>query len=324
MIDGRREASAHTAPSDRLAREHENERSAHHAEGSRLHSLRVEAIDAGSASDVGLSRNCNQDRCIQAANSAGHHLFLVADGMGGHQGGEVAAQIVADTCRELLISAGKSSVEDLCAYMLRESNRRIRARSESDPRLQGMGSTGTVLVVTPRGQVHIAHVGDSRAYRIRAGEIQRLTTDHSVVASLVQASLIDSAEASEHPRRDELLRSLGAREELEVEVLSLTLEPGDRFVLCSDGLWSLVGDTEMLRKVNASSPAAAARALVELANLRGGLDNISVHVIEPILRSTLPPATVAPHRASLRNGFVRALIVVGLMALALRWIITTG
>ena len=247
--------------------------------------------DVAARSDVGVRRSINQDRCGDFEAAAGTRLFVVADGMGGHQGGEVAAQIVIEACAEHL---GRSSepLDALAASMLTLASTRILERSEEESSLHGMGSTGTLLLLDRHGAGCVGHVGDSRAYRIRGDQIEALTEDHSLVASMVRAYQLDPVEAEEHPRRNELVRSLGVDRDVEVDVRGFAVEPGDRFLLCSDGLWGQVSDAEMLEIVTSRAPEEATQALVDLANARGGPDNVTVQIVVPHVRArALQPST---------------------------------
>jgi len=288
-----------------------------------IQTSRISAVSVGSQCDLGRRRTSNQDRCAHLESDAGYHLFVVADGMGGHRGGEVAAQIVTETCEDLLPTLAPDGRQHSCSHMLHEANRRMRRRGCTELALQGMGSTGTLLMLTPSGHACVAHVGDSRAYLARNGELHPLTEDHSLVASLVRAYQLDPVAAGEHPKRNELLRSLGSHEELQVDESAFALARGDRFVLCSDGLWTVVSDSEILAAVTAQPPEEASRALVALANERGGPDNITVLVIAPELRAELMPGAKPPARQKRIGRKFWLLLCLAGIPLLISWILAS-
>jgi protein phosphatase len=235
-------------------------------------------IESASLSDVGQVRTTNQDACGEFSDEAGFRLFVVADGMGGHRGGETASRLAVE-----VIGTALRTRDDSPEHMLRRAflgaNERIFRLSGANISLAHMGTTGVALLLGPDRSAWVAHVGDSRAYRLRSGRIEVLTADHSAVAELQRRGVVSAEEAATHPRRNELLRSIGVRESVEVDVRSLTLEPGDRFLLCSDGLWGLVSDAEIQAVIGRERPEVSVRALVEMANTRGGTDNITAQVV---------------------------------------------
>jgi protein phosphatase len=232
-------------------------------------------------SDVGLVRSENQDFAILSTpseDSAGKgRLMIVADGMGGHRGGATASRLAATTIKDTYL---QSPVTDPVAALrdaLTEANRKIFSEAQSNPDVRGMGTTTSALVIRD-GLAYIAHVGDSRIYLIRNGEIRQLTDDHSLVASMVREGLLTSKEAESHPRRNVLQRSMGVSEQVEIDVLKpLDLQPGDTFVLCSDGLHGLVREPEML-EVGQLPIQAAVDEFVKRALDRGAPDNVTVVV----------------------------------------------
>ena len=229
-------------------------------------SLRV--VEHAAISDVGRQREGNEDSMLEDPP-----LFVVADGMGGAQAGEVASGLAVETLGEL--SPDDDSVEEELTEAIAEANRRIHDRAQDDRKLAGMGTTLTAAVVHD-GKVTIGHVGDSRAYRWRDGELAQLTDDHSLVAELERHGKLTAAEARVHPQRSMILRALGIGAEVEVDTYCFTGESGDVFLLCSDGLSGLVHDQVIGEVLNtADSLDEAAQELVELANLSGGPDNIT-------------------------------------------------
>jgi protein phosphatase len=229
-------------------------------------SLRV--VEHAAISDVGRIREGNEDSMLEEPP-----LFVVADGMGGAQAGEVASGLAVETLAELPPDDG--NVEEELSGAIVEANRRIHGKAQGDRDLAGMGTTLTAAFVHD-GQVTIGHVGDSRAYRYRDGELAQLTDDHSLVAELERHGKLTAAEARVHPQRSMILRALGIGDEVEVDTYCFTGQDGDVFLLCSDGLSGLVHD-QVIGEVLASAGSLddAAHELVELANLSGGPDNIT-------------------------------------------------
>lgn len=239
----------------------------------------------GALSDRGQVRATNEDAfCVRT--DAG--LFAVADGMGGHQAGEVAAAMAIACVRAARIDA--HDPESSLVATFQEANRKILEASRSRPDLLGMGTTLTVAHVGPQ-ELTIAHVGDSRAYLVREGRIWQVTQDHSVAGELVSKGQIDREQARRHPQRHVLTQALGTRESLGVQVVHYPREAADFLLLCTDGLTEVVDDEEMARLVSSGgSVEAAVRAMVELANRRGAPDNVTVLLID--LRAV--PAELQP------------------------------
>jgi len=234
--------------------------------------------------DVGRRRENNQDRFLVEPD---YSVFAVADGMGGHAAGEVASRIaieaLADTMRE-----NGSNVDPLDAQRaasrltqaVQEGNRRICESVLTRAEWRGMGTT-LVAMVAAGNRAVIGHVGDSRAYRMREGRLDRLTSDHSYVGEQVRLGLLTDEEAQRHPMRNIVTRAMGNRTELEVELNEEIVREGDLFLLCSDGLNSMLTDEEILETLlqNPTDVEATCRALVERANAKGGEDNITVVVV---------------------------------------------
>ena len=230
---------------------------------------------AAGVTDTGRRRLRNEDAFVCEPP-----LFAVADGMGGARAGETAARLAAAALEE---SGGRASGQDGLVELIVEANRRIWEQAVRDPSKAGMGTTVTAaLVDAPAGIVAIGHVGDSRAYRLRAGTLEQLTTDHSLVAELVSSGVLTPEEAERHPQRSAITRALGTEPAVDVEAFTVTGEPGDLFVICSDGLPTMVSDEEVATAIllAQSDPGAAAEALVAAANARGGEDNITVVLFE--------------------------------------------
>ena len=222
--------------------------------------------------DPGRRRRRNEDAYVVQPP-----LFAVADGMGGAQAGEIAARIAASVLRD---SSGESGEAAIVA-LIQEANRRVYEAAATDETQAGMGTTVTAAVVE-EDAVRIGHVGDSRAYRIRDGKLEQLTDDHSLVAELVRSGKLSPEEADVHPQRSVITRVLGTDPDVDVDTFLVEAQEGDIFMLCSDGLTSMVEDKAILRLVEGrrENLDKAARALVDAANKGGGEDNITVILFE--------------------------------------------
>jgi protein phosphatase len=221
--------------------------------------------------DTGRKRRHNEDVYV-----VDPPIFAIADGMGGANAGEVAAALAADALR----GEGGSGEESLVT-LIQEANRRVYERAAEDTAKSGMGTTMTVALLED-GQVRIGHVGDSRAYLIRDGELSQLTDDHSLVGELVRSGKLTPEDAETHPQRSVITRVLGTDPEVDVDTITIETRSGDVFLLCSDGLYSMVGNDRILELVerNRRDLDAAAKALVAAANRGGGDDNITVVAFE--------------------------------------------
>src|SRR3954462_7320179 len=193
------------------------------------------------ATDTGKKRRRNEDTYVVEPP-----LFAIADGMGGAQAGELASSLAAGAIREDEGAAG--SGERRVAELIQEANRRVYERSSQDAAASGMGTTLTVALVGD-GNVAFGHVGDSRAYLIRDGKLEQLTEDHSLVAELVRSGKLSPEEAGTHPQRSVITRALGTDPDVDVDTFSIETEPGDLFMLCFDGLTSMVEDEGILRGI---------------------------------------------------------------------------
>jgi PPM family protein phosphatase len=206
-------------------------------------------------------------------------LFAVADGMGGAKAGEVASGLAAAAVQES--GSDGQNGEARVAALIEEANRRVFRRATEDRDASGMGTTMTVALVED-DRVAIGHVGDSRAYLIRSGELEQLTDDHSLVAELVRSGKLTPEEAESHPQRSVITRALGTDADVDVDTFSVEASPGDLFLLCSDGLTTMVDDQTILDAVeqHRTNLQEAAKALVNAANRGGGEDNITVVFFE--------------------------------------------
>jgi protein phosphatase len=232
-------------------------------------------LRTAASTDVGLRRRGNEDRFAVEPELG---LCLVADGMGGHSAGQVASALAAEAVVAALRDlAGQAvSATEKLRRALEEANRSIYAASRQKSEYSGMGTTVVALLIEG-GRAGLAHVGDSRAYRVRKGKIRQLSDDHSVVGELLRRHEISADDAREHPHRHVLTRALGVRGHVQPDLAELTPEPGDLFVLCSDGLTNHLEDHEIAKVVlETSDLEASCGALIELANRRGGEDNTTV------------------------------------------------
>jgi protein phosphatase len=231
----------------------------------------VRIASSSAESNVGRKRRHNEDSYVSAPP-----VFAVADGMGGAQAGEVASALAAGAVTEAATDPG-APPEQRVVSLIKAANLRVHERAASDASASGMGTTMTVAMLGDDGRVTIGHVGDSRAYRLRADQLEQLTDDHSLVAELVRRGELTPEEAAVHPQRSVITRALGTEADVDVDVFSVEAEDGDLYLLCSDGLSTMVdADTiaEILRK-NRRSLDSATHALIKAANDRGGDDNIT-------------------------------------------------
>ena len=225
------------------------------------------------ATDVGNVRDVNQDRGF-----AGENTFAVADGMGGHSGGEVAAMLAIGEFETLDSRLTASELISLAE----KANDLIYARSH-EPGLRGMGTTLVALTLHDDGTVSVVNIGDSRAYWLRDNYLAQVTRDHSFVGDLVEQNEITPEEALNHPKRNIITRALGIEPEIEVDRYPLTIESGDRFVLCSDGLTDEVSEQQMIEiLLETPDVTVAAKQLVQSALVNGGRDNVTAVVIDVI------------------------------------------
>jgi PPM family protein phosphatase len=242
--------------------------------------MREPSIEADGATDVGQRRDHNEDAwtVLPPGGGAGWVVCAVADGMGGHLAGEVASARAIETIeRELATS--ESDPGEALRTVLERANALIWDEAQNDPEKAGMGST-IVCAIVDGGRAFLANVGDSPAFLVSDGQVEQLTRDHSWAAEQVSAGSLAAEEAEQHPFRHVLTRCLGAEAEVEVELYPpRDLSPGDALVLCSDGLTEHVQPDEIAPALaSADTPKAAAQALIDLANQRGGHDNITVVV----------------------------------------------
>ena len=229
-------------------------------------------LAAGSFTDKGQVRELNEDAWLVDDKLM---LFAVADGMGGHRGGEVASSTAIEALR----------AEVARGLPIREAIQRANAavidRASRDDELEGMGTTMTAIVVTGPRQLLVGHVGDSRAYLVRGGEMDRITEDHSLVEELVREGRLTPEQAEAHPQRAIITRALGVEPDIDVDLYTIDVEARDRVIVCSDGLTTMLRDREIERIARGEeNPQRAAEGLVDAANQAGGDDNITVVILD--------------------------------------------
>jgi serine/threonine protein phosphatase PrpC len=233
-------------------------------------SLRV--VDSAGVTQTGNVRRSNEDSYLMRSP-----LFVVADGMGGAQAGEIASRMTAEAFGEADLLAGSGA--DVLRETIRTANARILERSRTDPDAAGMGTTVTAALVADDGTITFAHVGDSRAYLLRDGSLQRLSDDHSLVGELVRKGELSEVEAEHHPQRSVITRALGTDDAVEIDTFTVRAQDGDIVLLCSDGLNTMVAEQGIADLLAAGEPAATiARNLVRAALQGGGEDNITAIV----------------------------------------------
>ena len=257
-------------------------------------------IEVGAATDIGRVREVNEDSYLVE-----DPLYAVADGMGGHRGGDVASSLALETV-EALFREREGSLAD----QVREANRAVHERSVADRKVSGMGTTLTAVMVED-GNARFAHVGDSRAYLLRAADRRQVTSDHTLVARMVKAGEISPEEATVHPHRNVVTRSIGTEPTVAVDEDTVPMLDGDRLLLCSDGLTSMVQEEQIQAILEAEpDPQRAADRLVKAANRAGGIDNITVLVLDAHAEDGDPPPGELP-KISRRPSAAR--LVVGML-----------
>jgi protein phosphatase len=234
--------------------------------------MTLRIADSAGVTQTGNVRRSNEDSYLMRSP-----LFMVADGMGGAQAGEIASRMCAEAFAEADLLRGAPA--DVLKETIRTANRRILERSRSDPDAAGMGTTVTAAFMDDAGTIAFAHVGDSRAYLLRDGSLQRLSDDHSLVGELVRKGELSETDAEHHPQRSVITRALGTDESVEVDSFAVRAQDGDLFLLCSDGLNTMVPEAAIADILAAGGTAARiARDLVRAALAGGGEDNVTAIV----------------------------------------------
>lgn len=239
----------------------------------------------GATSDIGLVRQYNEDNFYVFDDASAFEeqgmLIAVADGMGGHNGGDVASQVAVNTTAAYYSTRRKDGPLDRLVSAVEQANRQIWDISQENEGFYGMGTTLTSIVFCGR-EAHIAHVGDSRAYLFREGRMTQLTDDHSLVAQAVREGILTPEQAARHPQRSIITRALGTKDSVEVDSLTIHVQPGDHMILSSDGLHGFVEDPEIEEYIRTygNHPYELAQQLVQAALGKGGNDNVTVIVIK--------------------------------------------
>jgi PPM family protein phosphatase len=243
-------------------------------------------VEVSLLSDLGCQRENNEDSFGYWESDSDPQfqrkgrLAVVADGMGGYEGGQEASRLAVETVIDFYRDFAGDDPQKALQGALLSAHERIRECGISNPQLHGMGTTCTAIALVQDG-LHFAHVGDTRLYLIRAGQITQLTRDHSYVGRLVESGVISREEAEHHPQRNILTAALGTTTDLMVDASGQAepVVPGDVLVMCTDGLWGQVRDPEILEMVQAHPPQDATDRLIQLARKRGGPDNITVEIL---------------------------------------------
>jgi protein phosphatase len=244
----------------------------------------VDSLKFAAGTDKGLLREINEDSfMIIHGCSSSPYVFILADGMGGHNCGEIASRMTVDCVSE---SISNNSIrfddanmrEELCR-VVEQANRAVYEKARDNNEFAGMGTTLTMAVIGST-ELIAAHVGDSRLYMIREGEMQQLTQDHSYIGELLRSGSLTREEAENHPHRNVITRAVGSSPDIDVDIISQEIRKNDIFILCTDGLTNMVSDDEICGIVKENEPEAACTKLIEAANRQGGDDNITVIVIK--------------------------------------------
>lgn len=259
-------------------------------------------------SDVGHVRDGNEDSAY-----AGSRLVAVADGMGGHAAGEVASSVAITALAPLDDDAAGNDLLDALAAALEDANDQLRALTEDNNALDGMGTTVTALL-SAGGRLAVAHVGDSRLYLLRDGELTQVTHDHTFVQDLVDTGRITAEQASSHPQRALLTRALDGREAVRADLSVREARRGDRYLLCTDGLSGVVSEETITDALQLTEPQTAADRLVELALKGGGPDNITVVVADVVEESAVHPDAPVVAGAVAEKGTVAGAAPIGDLA----------
>jgi protein phosphatase len=241
-------------------------------------------VQMAGACDTGIARDHNEDAiAIQEDDGCGYYLAIVCDGMGGHNAGELASAMAVNIIAEhVRTHFHQRDVPTIVREAVELANGQIDAQAAENPEASGMGCT-TVMVIGTRERAWVAHVGDSRAYRVNGAEMKQITADHTLVQEMVQSGLITEAQAAIHPYRGRISRCIGhGKNRFEPDVTEFRLERDDNVLLCSDGLSDVVEPDEIEKLVRQRDVRSACRRLIEAANKGGGPDNVSALILRRI------------------------------------------
>ncbi len=251
-------------------------------QGNRQCERQAEKMKTFSMTDVGRRREMNQDYIYASETPVGNlpNLFIVADGMGGHNAGDFASRYTVEHVVEAVRGSGLCEPVSLLGTALRQVNAELLALAGENPRLRGMGTTFVAATVVS-GCLYVANVGDSRLYLVNQNMIQ-VTKDHSLVQEMVRMGEMNQRQARVHPDKNIITRAVGAMRDLKADFFEVNLKPGDRILICSDGLTNMLEDSEIRQIISSQHDLpSTVRQLVGAANENGGKDNISVIIIDP-------------------------------------------
>jgi protein phosphatase len=243
-------------------------------------------VEIASLTDVGCERENNEDSYAYWESEDDHEferlgrLVIVADGMGGVEGGQFASRIAVESVQKAYASSPESNPQQRLLAAFQFAHAEVQRKAHQNPELRGMGTTLTAFVLVG-DHLFYAHVGDSRLYLLRAGKLQALTRDHSLVARLVETGVVSAQDAESHPQKHVLTAAVGVSDEIQPDhpAEPINVKASNVLMVCSDGLWGQLSEQEMARILTAKSPAEACPALVELAKDHGGPDNITVQIV---------------------------------------------
>ena len=238
-------------------------------------------MQAYAGTDIGCVRTMNQDGYFCSTTPIGPfpNLFIVADGMGGHQAGDYASRYAIETFLDYIRHTENRNLIRVMDEGIAEANRKVLEKSFENEELAGMGTT-MVVAFAEDGQLYVANVGDSRLYLI-SHEINQVTEDHSYVAAMMRAGELTAAQARNHPEKNVITRAIGVAWEVKADFFEVDLKPGDKVMMCSDGLSNMVEDQRLYDVISSNSVEDSVRILIDEAKENGGYDNITVIVIEP-------------------------------------------
>ena len=267
-------------------------------------------VDYFGQTDVGVIRNNNEDYFGIYTPPDGGFVFIVADGLGGHLAGEIASRIGVKRLGEMVKNGISGDPADFFNNAIKTINREIENLGKKDPDKRGMGTTLSVLYIKDN-KAYIAHVGDSRIYKISHGKIERLTEDHSFVEKLLNDGLISEDEARRHPRRNVLLQMVGMKMDVNPQMKGpIPIESGDKFLLCTDGLTNMVVDAEILELFSRLPVRDAVEYLIDLAKKRGGPDNITVIGVHVKGEETSDTKDITPLETKEESFFMEEMVSV--------------
>jgi len=244
-------------------------------------------ITFAAKTDIGKERKINQDFCIASGDRP--YLFVLCDGMGGHQSGDVASRTAAESIEtyvrmQSMLDLDTTKAERILKNAVSYANNIVYTRAQMQETLSGMGTT-TDICLLDFDMLYIAHVGDSRVYLMREGKLSQLTTDHSLVEEMVQSGLITETEAQCHPNKNVITRAVGTNKKVDVDFLSVQLERDDILLMCSDGVSGMLTEGEIKNMlISSDTMDAVAENIVNEANKNGGKDNITAIVIKKLLK----------------------------------------